>query len=722
MEAITQNALSFGRILFLSMDPALIRLQLDGQDLDLDRAGPLRDDVSTDEITPMAALAHYDEQLGRYPYTGLRAGAQIPIGPDAVLAGKFGVTVGGKRYGKGSSREHSPAAEKLAGIRLVVAESFERLYRQNADNIGLITSTDFGLIARIQRGEAIPLAELLAGREALAAGILGSGGLLRFGRLHMAGLQPSGAVAAEPPAGALNQGSGRDDASAGADRRPDEPAHDLPAQDLSAQDLPSRGLSAQDLPSQDPSARGLPEGRPRTLFEKIIARHLLQTEYTRDAQNPGDGVFVRADWRFIHEYYTGMCAHMLHAAFGAPVSMHDKDSIIAFEDHTSYVESSPMHLARGLVPNILRLRQAHRDFVARYGLRSHRTLSESEAARDDGTNVAGISHAMISEHYALPGQVVVGTDSHTPHSGALGCAAFGVGTTDMANAFVTGAVRMPLPESILVDLQGSLPAGITAKDIALELLARPEIRSGAGIGKVFEFGGEAVAALPTDERATLTNMTAELGGLTGIVAPDAETLRFLRERRGIDFRLEPWMRSDPGARYAAVLRVDCSRLSPMVARPGDPGNGVALGSLPERAAIDIAYGGSCTAGKREDFDQYYAVLAWGVEHGLRVPDSVTLYLQYGTTAVRDYCVGRGYDRVFAAVGARMLEPSCGACANCGPGSSERTGQVTVSAINRNFPGRSGPGQVWLASPPTVAASALAGRLVSFAELQRQQGR
>lgn len=661
MESTTQNALSFGRILFLTADPVLIGRQLDGQDLDLPRAGPLRDGISTDEITPMPALAHYDEQLGRYPYTGLRAGGKTPIGPDAVLAGKFGVTVGGKRYGKGSSREHSPAAEKLAGIRLVIAESFERLYRQNADNIGLITSTDFGLIARIQRGEAIPLAELVAGREALAAGILGSGGLLRFGRLHMAGLQPSGAAAA-------------------------------------------------------------PGSRPRTLFEKIIARHLLQTEYTRHACNPGEGVFVRADWRFIHEYYTGMCAHMLHAAFGAPAPLRDRESILAFEDHTSYIESSPMHVARGLVPNILRLRQAHRDFVARYDLRSHRTLSEAEAARDDGGNVAGISHAMMSEHYALPGQVVVGTDSHTPHSGALGCAAFGVGTTDMANAFVTGAVRMTLPESVLVDLQGSLPAGVTAKDIALELLARPEIRGGAGIGKVFEFSGAALAALPTDERATLTNMTAELGGLTGIVAPDEETLRFLRERRGIDFVLDPWMRSDPGARYAAVLRVDCSSLSPMVARPGDPGNGIALDKLPERVAIDIAYGGSCTAGKREDFDQYHAVLAWGVEQGLRIPESVTLYLQYGTTAVRDYCIGRGYDRVFAAVGARILEPSCGACANCGPGSSERAGQVTVSAINRNFPGRSGPGQVWLASPPTVAASALAGELVSFAALRRRHRR
>lgn len=649
----------FGRILFLSSDPSVIQTQLGGADISLAQALPLRDDVSTDEITPMPVLAHYDDSLGRFPYTGLRAGGKTPIAPDAVTAGGFGVTVGGKRYGKGSSREHSPVAEKQAGIRLVIAESFERIYRQNADNIGLFTSTDFGLIERIRSGERITLRDLLAGRDALAAGILACAGLLGFGQQHL-----SAAI----------------------------------------------------------SASGEPDGAaPRTLFEKIIARHLLDTGITHGHDQPGDGIFVRADWRFIHEYYTGMCAHMLRKAFGPAIALRDPASIVAFEDHTSYVESSTMHQVRRLVGPIRDMCRAHREFVAAHGLRSHRTLTEAEAARDDGGNVAGISHAMMTEHYALPGQLVAGTDSHTPHSGALGCAAFGVGTTDMANAFMTGAVRMTLPESLLVRLDGRLPAGITAKDIVLELLAQPEIRAGLGIGKVFEFAGPVVETLSVDERATLTNMTAELGGLTGIVAPDATTVRFLRERRGVDIAIEPWMHSDAGARYAATLRVDCAALTPMVARPGDPGNGVALKDLPERVAVDIAYGGSCTAGKRADFDLYHEVLAWGLAHGLRVPDSVTLYLQYGTTAVRDYCIARGYDRIFQAVGARMLEPSCGACANCGPGSSTRAGQVTVSAINRNFPGRSGPGEVWLASPPTVAASALSGELISFDALKTRHG-
>lgn len=644
-----------GRILFLSNSAEVVERQLRGETVSLQEALPLRDDVSTDEITPVPILTHYDDKLGRYPYTGFRAGGVQPFRPDSVRRGGFSVTVAGKRYGKGSSREHSPSAEKLAGIRLVIAASFERIYRQNADNIGLWTSTDTALIARVAAGEAISEEELLDGRDSLAAAILREGGLLRFGQRRM-------------------QGS------------------------------PVR-------------THGLEADGPRTLFEKIVARHAIDTGLTPLHPAPGDGAFVRADWRFIHEYYTGMCAHLLKTELGEEVALKHPESIVVFEDHTSYVAESPAHVSGGIVSNVLAMCRAQRDFVARHGLKSHRTLTAVEAAQDDGSNVAGISHAMMAEHYALPGQMVVGTDSHTPHSGALGCVAFGVGTTDMANAFVTGAVRLTVPQSLRIELEGALPAGLTAKDVVLHLLALPSIRAGAGVGKVFEFAGPVVRGFTTDERATLTNMTAELGGFTGIVEPDAETVRFLRERRGVEFALEDWLRSDPGATYADTIRVDCSALSPMVARPGDPGNGMPLGQLRDRVQIDIAYGGSCTAGKREDFDHYHAVLAWAAARGMRVADGVELFLQFGTTAVRDYCVAKGYLYAFEKVGAKILQPSCGACANCGPGSSTRADQVTVSAINRNFPGRSGPGNVWLASPPTVAASAIAGTLTSFEELQ-----
>ena len=160
----------------------------------------------------------------------------------------------------------------------------------------------------------------------------------------------------------------------------------------------------------------------------------------------------------------------------------------------------------------------------------------------------------------------------------------------------------------------------------------------------------------------------------------------------------------------------------MVARQDDPGHGVPLSSIIERVVIDIAYGGSCTAGKRADFDDYHAVLSWAVEHGLKVAPGVKLYLQFGTIDVRDYCVTRGYLDAFERVGAELLQPACGSCSNCGPGESTSSDRIAVSAINRNFPGRSGPGQVWLASPATVAASAIGGRLVSFEELAKEAAR
>ena len=657
------------KILYPSQDPGLISRQLSREPITRAQAGLLRDDVSTDEITPVHILSHYDDTLGEFAHTGLCCEGKNPIARRTLRQAGFAVLVAGRRYGKGSSREHSPTAEKLAGVQLVIAESFERIYRQNADNIGLFTSTDFGLLDRMERGEPITLADLVQGREALAASVLEAGGLLRWGQRFLSSV--------DSPTGV---GSYEEDRT--------------------------RMVAIK--------ANG-----PQTLFEKILKRHRLTAPHTPDQPQTGDGLFVRADWRFIHEYYTGMADTLMSSALGKDFTLHSPERIVVFEDHTSYVEESPAHVRGGLIANMHAMSQAQRNFAARHDLRMHRTLTDAEVLQDDGRNVAGISHAMVAEHYALPGQVVVGTDSHTPHSGALGCVAFGVGTTDMANAFVTGAVRVTLPECLRIELQGRLPAGVTAKDLMLHLLATAYIRSGSGVGKVFEFAGEGIAHLRTDERATLTNMCAELGGLSGIVAPDAETLRFIRERRGVEAVIDDWMHSDDGAHYAHEMTVDLNTLCPMGAWTGDPGQGLALSALQDRGRIDIAYGGSCTAGKREDFDHYHSVLAWGLKNNLKLPDGVQVFLQYGTTAVRDYCVAKGYDKTFNALGVRILQPSCGACANCGPGSSTDSAQVTVSAINRNFPGRSGPGQVWLASPPTVMASALAGELISFEALQRR---
>lgn len=644
---VTRKLRFKGRFLFLSCSSEAVKAQIRGQDLNLSDVQPLRDNISTDEITPVVTMMTYDERLGKYPYVGFKTEGELPIGNDDVKNGGFEITVAGKRYGKGSSRESSPMAEKSAGIRLIIAESFERIYRQNCDNIGIFTSTDFSLIERIRAGEEIDLNEFLVGRDAITQDVIRAGGLLPY--------------------------------------------------------------SKQCLPRHPEKVFVAPRfQRPMTLVEKIIEHR----QVAPDGQvSRGDGLFISADWRFSHDYFTGMCAHFMHEAFGRHLDLVRPYEIIAFQDHLILANQSYPHVRDNLLAAVGDLASAHNEFAHQYPVIAHGALKSQSGSE-------GICHALITEKYALPGQVVVGTDSHTPHSGALGCLAFGAGATDIANSYVTGFIRCRMPEVIKVELTGSLRSDVTAKDIVLELLRSEPIRQGQAIGAIFEYTGEVVKNLSIDERATLTNMVAELGGFTGIVAPDQKTIDFIRERRGVEIKLEDWLFSDEGAEYKEHIVIDCSVLSPLVAAPGDPGNGISLAELDEPVQIDIAYGGSCTAGKREDFDYYHEVLAWGLKHGLKIPDHTKLYLQFGTLAVRDYCNERGYLETFEKAGVELIMPGCGACANCGPGSSTRADQVTISAINRNFPGRSGPGQVWLGSPYTVAASALNGCLTSFHDLQQ----
>jgi 3-isopropylmalate/(R)-2-methylmalate dehydratase large subunit len=171
--------------------------------------------------------------------------------------------------------------------------------------------------------------------------------------------------------------------------------------------------------------------------------------------------------------------------------------------------------------------------------------------------------------------------------------------------------------------------------------------------------------------------------------------------------------SDRDAEYTHLIELDAAEITPMVATPGDPGNGKYVRDLNTPVPIEIAYGGTCTAGKNEDMDMYAAVLADALKHGKQVADSVKFYIQFGSQETREYCLRKGYLDVFRKAGAIVIEPSCGACINAGPGVSTRSDQVVISAQNRNFPGRSGPGQMYLASPLTVAASAVAGYIVEY---------
>jgi 3-isopropylmalate/(R)-2-methylmalate dehydratase large subunit len=642
-----------GRILFLTEDRALLEAQLAGRDLSPAEALslPLVSNVSTDEITPGWVCYHYDETLARYCLVGLRGGL---VKPGAVADGGFSVIVSGASKGCGSSRETAPFSELAAGVELVVAPSIEKIYRQNAQNIGLLTSTDVGILERIGRGEEIPIEEFTAGLDPISAAVVEHGGLFAYNEARLAGR-------ARPPA---------------IDTAP----------------------------------------RPMTLCEKILAAHAVTDAKAGStgvaAVRPGDALFVRTDVRFTHEYVTPMAEALFHEGFGPDAKVADPGSVHAFRDHLTFLDQvmPDAHRAIGLDVQARRLATVQERFVARHGIALYGEVQRG--GRPAGSEA--ICHNKVIEELALPGQVVVGTDSHTCMAGALGCFAFGVGATDMANAWKTRDVRVTVPPTVRVLLEGSLGASVCAKDVMLLLLSWPFFRSGEGIGKVLELAGPGVAGLSLDERATLANMAVEAGGFTGLVEADDVTVDYLVAERGLAAAAvrSRLVSADPGAEYCATFRLDLSTVRPMVATPGDPRNGVPLEDLGSPVPIDIAYGGSCTGGKKADMDMYASVLDAALARGQRVSSSVHFYVQFGSQAIRRYAEERGYLALFSRAGAEIVEPSCGACIKAGPGASTSPDQVTVSAQNRNFPGRSGPGQVYLASPLVVAASAIAGKIAA----------
>ena len=270
-------------------------------------------------------------------------------------------------------------------------------------------------------------------------------------------------------------------------------------------------------------------------------------------------------------------------------------------------------------------------------------------------------------------------------------------------------------------LKGRKRRDVAAKDVMLEILSTEYMKTSKGIGKVLEFAGDDLKNWPMDERATLTNMAVEAGGTTGIIEPDEVTLEYIVRTRELDADevRRGFTYSDPDAEYAAVFEIDLDQIAPMVATPGDPRNGIPISELSEAVRIDAAYGGSCTGGKMADMDMYAEVLKNALAAGKRVADGVHLYIQFGSQKIKQYARERGYIEIFERAGAELIDPSCGACINAGPGASPSAETVTVSAQNRNFPGRSGPGKLYLASPYVVAASAIAGKIVEPAEFLGQ---
>jgi 3-isopropylmalate/(R)-2-methylmalate dehydratase large subunit len=443
--------------------------------------------------------------------------------------------------------------------------------------------------------------------------------------------------------------------------------------------------------------------RPMTMAEKILASHLVGAPEGGAFLKPGDQALVRVDAGYSHEFTTAQVHHFLAQEYGADYRLPNPDKFAVFEDHLLYADGVPKMAPFGEL--IATLRRMQGEFQAHTGVRDY-------SAREGVS--PGICHQVAREQFIDPGDFVQATDSHTCMGGGSNALAWGVGATEYAGLVHSGFTFVNVPESIRFELAGALRENVTAKDLILHVLATHAVAEDT-LDRVMEFGGPGLASLDMDERATLTNMATECSAKSGIVEGDSHAAEWIATRRGTrpaDVARD-FVTPDTGAHYdGGVHAIDLNSIEPMVAKPGDPTYGARVAELGD-IGIDIAYGGSCTAGKERDLDFYARVIGEAFEAGRRIAPGVRMFIQFGSEAVRDHARARGYLELFERAGVEVIQPGCGACIGCGPGVSERADQVTVSAINRNFTGRSGPGKLYLASPLTVAASAIEGKIVAY---------
>ena len=641
------------RVLFLTKDPELIRRQLRGElNLRMEdlRVEDLLDNINTDTMTPAWVCFDFEpDEIAKNAYAGLVVDGTRVIGERAIYDGGFEVIVAGFQKGVGSSRETAAQAEKFCGIRLSVAASFAPIHAQNLVAQGVLMGTH-DVLVRLQRGESIPLSEFTGEVDPITALVIEQGGLFPFSR-------------------ALAEG------------RVELPVLDTPA-------------------------------RPMTMAEKILATHLLKPGEHGRFVKPGDAVVVRVDGGYSHEFTSAQVHAFLRDEHGPDYKVKDPAKFAVFEDHLIYATGVKMY-AR-FEDKIETLRRMQREFQRHAGVRDYSAV--------DGVS-PGICHQVAREQFVDPSDFIQATDSHTCMGGGNNALAWGVGATEYANLLHSGFTTVTVPESIRFDLVGRLRDGVTAKDVMLFILAN-HARREETLARVMEFGGPGLASLSMDERATLANMATECTARTGICEGDDVALDWLVPRRPGSTREElrsRFVSPDAGARYhGGVHRIELDEIEPMVATPGDPAkgeisdpkNGALISDIGD-VRIDIAYGGSCTAGKDDDLDMYARVMREAVAAGRRVAPGVAFLIQFGSRDVAAQARAKGYLDTFERAGVTIIPPGCGACIGCGPGVSEARDQVTVSAINRNYPGRSGPGRLYLASPLTVAASAITGRITAY---------
>lgn len=449
---------------------------------------------------------------------------------------------------------------------------------------------------------------------------------------------------------------------------------------------------------------------PMTMAEKIIARNLVgQTD--GQSVKPHDPVIAQVQGGYSHEFTTAQVHTFLSQEYGEDYTLPNPSKFAVFEDHLLYAAHNPKFVPH--MDKVQTLRDLQVEFQKHTGVRDY--------SAKDGVS-PGICHQVAREEFIEVGDFIQATDSHTCMGGASNALTYGVGATEYSSLIYSGFTFVKVPESIRFELIGSLNDGCTAKDVILYILS-DHARKELTLNRSMEFGGPGLTSLSIDERATLCNMATECSGRTGICEPDDALFDWMEKAQGISRTLMEKMSVTPdeGAKYDGGIHViDLGEIVPMVAHPGDPDkgvpsdptNGANISDIGE-VSIDIAYGGSCTAGKEDDIE-YYAIVCEAAErNNLKVKDGVEFFLQYGSGLVKDLAVRKGWHDLFLRVGVKLIDPGCGACIGAGPGVSIDQEQVTVSAINRNFQGRSGPGKLYLASPLTVATSAFTGHISAW---------
>jgi 3-isopropylmalate/(R)-2-methylmalate dehydratase large subunit len=425
---------------------------------------------------------------------------------------------------------------------------------------------------------------------------------------------------------------------------------------------------------------------PLTLTEKVLARHA-----GRDAVQPGDNIWVDTDILMTHDVCGPGTIGIFKQHFGKDAKVWDADKVVIIPDHYIFTQD------RMANRNVEVLRQ----FAAEQGLRYF---------YDVGTpRYKGVCHiALPEEGHTRPGEVLFGTDSHTCTAGAFGEFATGIGNTDAGFVLGTGKLWVKVPSTLRFVFHGELPPYLMAKDLILAVIG--DIGCDGATYRAMEFDGDGVYALNIEERMTLCNMVIEAGGKNGVIAPDQVTLDYVNARNA---GRKPYtvVKSDPEAKFEAERVYDVTKLEPVVAKPHSPDNRAYVSQI-RGEKLDRAYIGSCTGGKMTDFRAAARVL-----HGRQV--RIDTFVVPATSEIaaglkRETINGQTLEEVFLSAGAKIGQPSCAACLG-GPGDTFGRLNTPISCIsttNRNFPGRMGhkEARVFLASPLTVAASALTGTI------------